>query len=240
MNADQESYFYYDDTNDEEFDYYPDLTDTTEKRNGNSCKSAWITMVTGLAEDVIFWLYEITNISSVTYDTVTFGMYADAGIGGRTDQNDDKLSFDTFRDITYAFDNDGIGYGNFQPLAYAGYAFLESPGNNDDQIDNDHDGLVDERRDNGAGVFLTEYPYGINDPIAFQQFYGRAPAPHWQGDENGDWDAAKDDIGTDGVGPLDPQYIMVLMQMEPKGMEDQIKASLISVLQTLMNLTKLV
>ncbi len=159
-----------------------------------------------LAEDVVFWLYEITNVSSVPYDSVTFGMYADAGIGGKADQNDDKLSFNTLYDITYAYDNDGIGYGNFQPLAYAGYAFLESPGNNDDGMDNDQDGLIDERRDNSAGVYLSDYPYGVADPAAFQLFDGRPPVQHWSGDENGDWNIAKDDVGTDGVGQTDPQY----------------------------------
>lgn len=207
LNADQESYFYYDDANDEEYNYYPDETDTTRRGIGVLVKVRGLQWSQVLAEDVIFWLYEITNISSVSYDTVSFGMYADAGVGGRADQNDDKLNFNTLYDITYAFDNDGIGYGNFQPLAYGGYAYLESPGNNDDLIDNDEDGLIDERRDNPAGEYLTEYPYGINDPAAFQLFYSRPPAPHWAGDENGDWDPAKDDVGTDGVGLNDPQYI---------------------------------
>ena len=207
MNADQECYFYYDDTNDEEFDYYPDLTDTQRRGMGILVKVRGLQWSQVLAEDVIFWLYEITNISSISYDTVSFGMYVDSGVGGKADQNDDKLSFDTFYDITYAYDNDGIGYGNFQPLAYVGYAFLESPGNNDEGIDNDDDGLIDERRDNTAGVYLAESPYGVDDPANFQKFYGRLPAPHWSGDENGDWNPAKDDIGSDGVGPNDPQYI---------------------------------
>jgi hypothetical protein len=207
MNADQESYFYYDDSNDDEFEYLPDLTDSTRRGMGILVKVRGLQWSQVLAEDVTFWLYEITNISSVTYDTVSFGMYVDSGVGGKSDQNDDKLNFDTFYDITYAYDNDGIGYGNFQPLAYVGYAFLESPGNNDDGIDNDQDGIIDERRDNPAGDYLTVYPYGIADPVAFQRFYGRPPAPHWSGDENGDWDPVKDDIGSDGVGPNDPQYV---------------------------------
>ena len=207
MNADQESYFYYDDANDEEYDYFPDATDNTRRGMGILVKVRGLQWSQVLAEDVIFWLYEITNISSSTYDTVSFGMYVDSGVGGKADQNDDKLNFNTLYDITYAFDNDGIGYGNFQPTAYVGYAFLESPGNNDDVRDNDQDGLIDERRDNPAGDYLTSAPYGVADPAAFQVFYGRPPAPHWAGDENGDWNTAKDDVGSDGVGPNDPQYV---------------------------------
>ena len=35
------------------------------------------------------------------------------------------------------------------PLGYLGCKFLESPGNPNDGIDNDGDGLIDERQDDG-------------------------------------------------------------------------------------------
>ncbi|MDZ7345773.1 MAG: hypothetical protein ONA69_03180, partial [candidate division KSB1 bacterium] len=100
--------------------------------------------------------------------------------------------------------------------------FLESPGIFGDGQDNDGDGLIDERRDNGPGVWLDSYPYGIADVEAFKKFYPNTQLrPHWSGDENINWDSyldlnengvwdfgepLRDDLGEDGLGPNDPNY----------------------------------
>ena len=35
--------------------------------------------------------------------------------------------------------------------------------------------------------------------------YG-SPKPRWSGDEDGDWDVDKNDVGIDGIGPDSPNY----------------------------------
>ena len=61
-------------------------------------------------------------------------------------------------DLAYCFDDDGLGVpGNWQ-TGYYGYAYLESPGNGTNGIDDDDDGMIDERRDDGIdndGDWLT-------------------------------------------------------------------------------------
>lgn len=205
--ADQESYFYYDDRNDEEFAFFPDPTDSTRRGIGVLVLVRGLQWSQVLAEDVIFWLYEITNISLFDREKMAFGMRGDSGIGGRADQDDDVLEWDTLLDIAFSRDNDGIGFGGFQPLAVAGYAFLESPGNQFDNQDNDDDGIIDESRDNDAGTFTFDPNEGVANPAQFEIFYGRRPKPHWLGDEDQDWNPERDDVGRDGVRPEDPNYV---------------------------------
>ena len=203
--ADQESYFYYDDRHDEEFNFLPDTTDITRRGFGVMVLVRGLQWSQVLAEDVIFWLYEITNISLFDRPTMTFGARGDSGVGGRSDNNDDVLEWDRLFDIALTRDQDGIGFGGFQPLAVVGYAFLESPGNPLDGNDNDTDGIIDERRDNAAGSFVDANT-GVANPDSFLIFYGRPTRDHWEGDEDQDWNPEIDDIGADGIRPEDPNY----------------------------------
>lgn len=206
FNADQESFFYYDDRNDEEFNFFPDTTDRSRRGFGIMVLVRGLQWSQVLAEDVIFWLYEITNISQFDRPKMAFGMRGDSGIGGRSDQDDDIFEFDVDVDIAFSRDNDGIGFGGFQPLAFAGYAFLESPGNSGDSNDNDNDGIIDERRDNDAGVEeFSEVGFYTSDG-RLDRDGGIRTRLHWSGDEDGDWNAERDDIGRDGVRPEDPNY----------------------------------
>ncbi len=38
------------------------------------------------------------------------------------------------------------------------------------------------------------------------QRFMESPKPRWAGDEDGDWDVEKHDIGIDGIGPESPNY----------------------------------
>ncbi|MCH7574351.1 MAG: hypothetical protein IIA59_04415 [Candidatus Marinimicrobia bacterium] len=205
--ADLETYFVMDDYQDREFidfnrpqelPYFP--VPSEPDRGG----LATLVAVRGLqwsqvlAEDNIFWLYRVTNFSVTDYTTVFFGMYFDYGIGGVGDSSDDSAFYDTFIDIVYGWDEDNTGNTGFSPTAYAGFAFLESPGEQSDGVDNDEDGWIDERRDNPPGEYLDVFPYGYSDVANFIKTYGREPAPHWEGDEDGDWQGFSDDNG-DGV-----------------------------------------
>ncbi|HAL56009.1 MAG TPA: hypothetical protein DCP63_05930 [Bacteroidetes bacterium] len=146
-----------------------------------------------LAEDIIFWHYDIVNISDIDYDKAIFGFYTDPGVGGTNDSQDDCASFDTRLDLAYFFDGDGYGIPIRWRTGYYGYAYLESPGNALNSTDDDEDGMVDERRDDGID--------NDRDWISFTDLNG-----------NGKWDAQENeplnnDVGRDGVGPFDPQYL---------------------------------
>ncbi len=222
-NADLESYMVFDDDPDEEFLFYPDPGDPSRRGLGLEVASRMFQWSQVLAQDVIFAIYFITNEGKTDYDSTYFAFHIDWGIGGTDDSADDGGNYDEDLDIAWAFDGNGYGSpGNWSPVGVGGFAFLESPGIFRDSRDNDNDGLINERRDSGPGVFLTQPPYGVNDVEAFRKFYPEHELrPHWSGDENIDWDPfedlnnngvwnegepLRDDVGADGLGPFDANY----------------------------------
>lgn len=172
------------------------------------------------ARDAIFWEYTIANISDYDLTEVAFGYWVDNHIGN--DDDDDLGYFDTKVDMAYSWDIDGVGSGGVI-TGIMGFAYLESPGLAYDGIDNDEDGLTDEKRDNVAvqkigptdGItnldwFLETYKLTIDDL-----------KEHWDADEDQDWEDgddtdgdgiyqitehAGDDVGLDGVGPTELNY----------------------------------
>ncbi len=233
FNADLESYFVFDDNEDKQYmlanNFYPDEDDSTRGGLGMQVKARGFQWSQVLAEDVIFWHYEITNLGTSDYPKTLFGQYVDWGIGGYQSTANNGGDYDEVLDISYAWlVGSDVGMpGNWSPVGMAAYAFLESPGISDDDIDNDHDGLTDEKRDNEAKVFITDPnsdPFlrdFAQDTIRFKNFYGYSWNPHWDADENanwrsysdlnhnGKWDSGEplnDDVGSDGIGPFDIGY----------------------------------
>ena len=211
--ADQESYFVMDDNFNVEFSQFvPDPSDLSRKGLGLKLAARGLQWADPLAQDAMFWLYDVTNLSATTYNKIVFGEVFDARMGGQGEENDDLAEFisEGNIDITYSWDLDDIGSGGWSPVGYFGFAFLESPGVATDGIDNDEDGLIDESRDSGPGTLIFG-PIGI---------YGE-PKEHWSGDEDGDWigfsdfngngildsgEPLNDDLGRDGKGPDDLLY----------------------------------
>lgn len=216
--ADQESYYVIDDRNNDEFDYYPFVgnpEDSVGFPNGRrglglEVKVRGYQWVQVEAEDILITRYDIQNVSDKDLDKVVFGMYVDPAVGGEGDSQDDDAFFDEIDDITYCWDLDGIDNKGRPGVGYFGFAFLESPGDPLNGIDDDDDGLIDEVQDNDAGSFI----FG---PIGN---FGE-PKLHWSGDEDGDWrsyedvnengiwdgnEPINDDIGSDGIGPSDEGY----------------------------------
>ncbi|WP_456440438.1 hypothetical protein [Caldithrix abyssi] len=196
--ADQECIYVMDDFTNSEFPYYPFAADSTRRGLGLQCETRMFQWVHPLAEDQIFIHFQVTNVSDYVYDrNIYFGAFADTHPGG-LGASDDDSGFDKKMDMVFAWDHDNIGvwtkYRDILP-GYLAWKYLESPGFGDDGIDNDDDGLIDERRDNDAG----EWIFG---PVGD---YGE-PKWHWSGDEDGDWDPQVDDVGSDGIGPQDPNY----------------------------------
>jgi len=191
LSADQETYFVVDDDADEEFEYYPDSTDTDRRGIGMRMSVRGMQWSHVLAEDCIFWIYDVTNVGTTDYEKVLFGMAIDSKNGGH---DYDNGFYDTYLDLTYIWDQTGIGtWGG--STGWIGYGYLESPGKGNDGKDNDDDGLTDETRDSGPGEWLFG-SVGIYGPDKF----------HWSGDEDGDWNPETDDVGADGLGPLDANY----------------------------------
>lgn len=240
QNADVETYFVFDDSQDREWTlpphhFYPCTGDTSRGGLGLEIAARGFQWNHPLAQDVIFWLYEITNECDVDYESVYFAQYIDWGVGGTDDSGDDEGAYNTRLDLAFAYDYDGVGTpGQWGPVGTAGYAFLESPGIATDSRDNDEDGIVDERRDGGPGQLIEgeenirAYVQANYNLANFEAFYGKLderPAflsgRWWTGDEeldwvgfrddndNGEWDPGEllnDDVGEDGLGPTDPNY----------------------------------
>ncbi|MEW6509846.1 MAG: hypothetical protein AB1428_02685 [Bacteroidota bacterium] len=197
MNSDFETFFVVDDSKDAEFTrppflYYPIAADSSRGGLGLRVEVRGFQWSHVLAEDVIFWHFDIVNISDRQYDSCAFGFLSDPGVGAAGDGSEPSNSayYSTSLDLCYAWAPSGLGYPNNWKTGYYGYAYLESPGNAIDGLDNDEDGIVDERRDNGID--------DDNDWTPFTDLNG-----------SGAWDVGEplnDDLGADGVGPFDPQY----------------------------------
>jgi hypothetical protein len=168
-NADLETYFVMDDNPDERFNFSsnasyqgsasgvafkPDSTNLNRNGLGLVMKVRALQWAQFLAKDNIFWLYEITNTGTTNYDRAIFGMLVGTYIGVTSTEdygeyNDDWSFFDVKENITYTGDikaikNQCMKNPLWQPTpcsgaGLVGYAFLESPGNPYDGIDNDGD-----------------------------------------------------------------------------------------------------
>lgn len=127
-----------------------------------------------LAQDMVFWYYELTNVGTKTYDAAAFGFVAEPDAGGDSDA--DVLLVDRERQIVTAVDPDNTGKGRgvardigfWSPVGRFSVGVLETPSNSIDGLDNDNDGLVDESRSDGI-------------------------------DNDGDWNPETDDVGADGI-----------------------------------------
>lgn len=156
--ASEECFFVMDDNNDEEFNnanynewnvaFKPDSTDPTKNGLGLQVRVRGMQWSDFLAQDCIFWVYEITNTSTTDYDKVVFGMLVGTYLGttstddSHQEYDDDYSFFDVEKDLTYTGDFDDDCSRNPRwtgDVGMVGYAFLESPGNPYDGIDNDGD-----------------------------------------------------------------------------------------------------
>ena len=224
LNADLETYHVIDDDPDEEFMYYPDAADTSRHGLGTQIYIRSLQWRNVMTETHNFWLYDTENEGTTTYDSVYFALYADFAIGG---DDDDVAGYNTRLDVAYCYDYKNVGKpGNYSPVPVCCYGFLESPTLGYNGIDTDEDGLIDEKRDSGAGVWLfgpTGYYFNgkLDEEKQKSQSGNFYSCWHWSGDEDGDWEAfndknsngqwdlgepLNDDLGADGIGPFDEAY----------------------------------
>ena len=90
----------------------------------------------------------------------------DSGVGGSAlscdgifESDDDNAFFDKSFGLNLVYTWDKLGRGvalgnNCYRTGYLGYAYLETPGNATDGMDNDDDGITDEKRDGGPGQLI--------------------------------------------------------------------------------------
>ncbi len=195
-NADFETFFVLDDSQAKKFTktpyyYFPIASDSNRAGLGLRVEVRGFQWSHVLAEDCIFWHYDIVNISDHNYDSTVFGFYSDPGVGGANGtEPPNSAYYNTALDIAYCWAPGGLGNPGNWKTGYLGFAYLESPGNPYDHIDNDEDGMIDERRDNNIDDNHNWVPYtDLNG--------------------NGKWDPGEplnDDVGKDGIGPADPGY----------------------------------
>jgi hypothetical protein len=168
LNADQESYYVFDDYQNDEFSFYPDSTDSLRRGLGLRGTTRGFQWSNVLVEDILFQLLDIKNIGTYDHSKMIFGIMSgpvigrDVNAGG--DGSDDAARFDLQRRIGWHFDEDDMGAGGWTPVGAHGFAYYESPGNPYDSIDNDDDA------NDGEGPVITEdmfAPTVINagDPI---------------------------------------------------------------------------
>lgn len=227
--ADQESYSVMDDDFYDAWLYQPDSRDASRKGLGLRVGVRGFQWANPQAGNVIFWHYDITNEVTTSYDNnVIFGLYMDSGVGGSAfscdaifESDDDNAFFDRSSglNLVYTWDRYGHGRdlsGSCGRTGYLGYAYLETPGDPFDGLDNDNDGLLNERRDGGEGALILgqdairSYVSANYDTLRFNAFYGpldRRPAYRsgrwWTGDEDLDWLVDLHDVGADGVADTD-------------------------------------
>ena len=223
--ADQESFTVMDDDFYDAWLYWPDSRDSTRRGLGLRIEVRGFQWANPQSANVIFWHYDIANESTTDYDdNIIFGLYMDSGVGGSAlscdgvyESDDDNAFFDKSLglNLTYTWDKLGHGkdlFSNCGKTGYLGYAYLETPGNPFDGVDNDEDGILNEVRDGGPGVLIEGQDairgyFNANYNVAvFEQFFGKLetrPAYRagrwWTGDENFTWVAELSDFGTDGV-----------------------------------------
>ncbi|MCU7490832.1 MAG: hypothetical protein ACM3UR_01960 [Bacteroidota bacterium] len=152
IHADQESFFMMDDNMDENmftlYGFLPDSTDNTRKGQALQVKVRGLQWANPLAENTLFWVYSVKNVGTTLYDQTVFGFLVGTYVGIEGNEYSDDVSyFDVRESMTYTWD-----FGNYinpidnprwkpnpSAVGYVGYAFLESPGNQYDGIDNDGD-----------------------------------------------------------------------------------------------------
>jgi len=167
-NADQESYFVFDDYQNREFDFYPDSTDFERRGLGVRVQGRGLQWNNPLVRDALFLVYDVTNIGSYNHNRINFIELPGYTIGSYNrdignEEQDDIGIFKKDERFIYFYDQDFSGQRNFVP-GWAGYSLFETPGNPKDGIDNDGDATF------GEGITIEESmfePFQINigDPI---------------------------------------------------------------------------
>lgn len=214
-NADFETFYVIDDAQDKEFtrapyNYYPISTDSTRGGLGLRVEVRGFQWSHVLAEDIIFWHYDIVNLSDRDYTQTAFGFFTDPGVGDETQVNNSAFfTRENQLNLCYTWNYLGVGEPGKWKTGYYGYAYLESPGNASNPFDDDDDAT---KRDGSVWKNGSTFnPLMVNE----KRDDNVDNDEDWKGfadlNNNGKWnpelgEPLNDDLGHDGVGPYETQY----------------------------------
>lgn len=196
--------------------FFPNPADSTIQGLGLMIKVRHLQWANVLAEDAVFMLYEIVNRGGYNHggkegEGLYFMKIIDYGMG---DETDGVAEFDPRFDIAFGWDQSGDGpdaTGRIYPIGYSGFAFLESPARAFNGLDDDEDGIYDEKRNSGAGVLIegqdnirayVEANYNMANFNTFENGNATGPLENrpaykagrwWTGDENLSWTSYEDE-----------------------------------------------
>lgn len=141
FNADQEIYYECSDNLYDAKNYFPDTTDFTRRGLGLLTKVRVLAWSQIMINDVLFHLHTMTNDGTKDLDKTGFSLWLADLVGGDNDSDDDHPSFDLLNNVAWSMDGDGVGNSAFGStvVGVVATAFLETPGNGVDGIDNDGD-----------------------------------------------------------------------------------------------------
>ncbi|MBN1351499.1 hypothetical protein JXJ21_18950 [candidate division KSB1 bacterium] len=191
VTADEESFFIMNDQDEDgtghgnttpRHDYYPE--DPVVQGLNIQVESRGYQWAAAVAEDIIFFVYEVTNKGTKPLEKVAAGYFCDLDVGGYPDYADDGADFDSVANLVYSWDTDNksVNFPSGEDIGWVGFKFLETPAVDNDNVDNDNDGMTDESQFNG-----------IDDDGDWQATDEEAAT-----DPN-DLDGLGDDVGRDGI-----------------------------------------
>jgi hypothetical protein len=155
FNADEESYYVADDYNNDEFisRFLPDSLDTLRGGLGIRMYVRTFQWSKTAFENALIAHYNFENIGTYNHDKMIFAIHIGNNMGDTYlsgDAGDDMAGYSKTKNLVYTYDLDDVGAGGWNPVGYFCGAFLETPGNFYDGIDNDNDGK------NFTGPVITE------------------------------------------------------------------------------------
>ncbi len=135
FNADMETYFALDDSQDKKFTlspykYFPITSDSSRGGLGLRAEVREFQWRDSLLQDILFIKYDVWNISDYDYNKAIFGIYCDVGIGGANmTEPTNSAGVDSINDLAYSWAPGGIGIPGNWKTGYFGIGILGSPGN---------------------------------------------------------------------------------------------------------------
>ena len=118
-----------------------------------------------LIQDVTFILHYFKNDGDKDLERVGVSILLADLVGGDNDSDDDIAFYDLRAEIAWSTDSDGIGNEFFgsDPVGVVATTFLETPGNDLDEMDNDFDGELNSPKVTVAMLTGEDPTNGIDD-----------------------------------------------------------------------------
>lgn len=200
----------------------PDVTKLAIAGAGIEVESRTYGWFHPLAEDLLVSVYRVRNYSDYNLNRVVTGMWADPNIVQGTFNAADFIVADFVEgegrlefDVLYVWHKFPDQLNTFQKVGTFGFGFLESPGIEDNDFDDDYDGIVDESMFDGID---NDGDWEAFEDIGLLDIPGTANNGRWDTEDtnlNGgldpgedinkndklDFEPINDDRGTDGIGP---------------------------------------